>query len=736
MVQTVTLRHPPGPPTESSPPAWSLCRTQTPRTMTTLRQTLFLASGLFLLFLATAPAHAQTTFGPQQIITTGANGATSVFASDLDGDGDQDVLSAAWFDDEIAWYENTDGLGSFGPGQTITALVDGVWSVFAADLDGDGDQDVLSASNLDNTIAWYENMDGLGTFGSQQIITTLADGAFSVFAADLDGDGDLDVLSASGDDDKIAWYENLDGQGDFGPQQVITTLADWVQQVFVADLDGDGDQDVLSASDSDDKIAWYENTDGLGDFGPQQVITTLAETARWVFAADLDGDGDQDVLSASSSDDKIAWYENDGLGTFGPQQIITTSADHATSVFAADLDGDGDQDVLSASLNDSKIAWYENGAEPPIPPGWVGDGGGIIEITYDGDAGTCPDPSNPDDYGCTVLPGEGNTVWHDGNLNDDYYVSGGGGTGEIERLSRYIEAAVPDLFEIRFTSDGGVAIYGFGGLEIVSVPFEIWNAGENVDDPSDDIRMIPFLNIDDPVLLVDWADQYTGTDSWFGSPCPGRCAITHWVYFMMPDRSNGYDLFEAAAIGFGGPGAVYDRTSDGDTQIDPDPFLGGDCANQEVYVDFCYRNQDFMNNPGGSKFIYPIGRVVIADLAEDGTTPPEGTTIRFLTEGMVVANEPNLPTGELPQGYALLPVYPNPFNPPAVVPFVVPEAGHVRLTLVDILGREVAILLSRQVAAGSHEAVLDGGHLASGVYLVRLEAEGVVHASQKVLLLR
>ena len=48
----------------------------------------------------------------------------------------------------------------------------------------------------------------------------------------------------------------------------------------------------------------------------------------------------------------------------------------------------------------------------------------------------------------------------------------------------------------------------------------------------------------------------------------------------------------------------------------------------------------------------------------------------------------------------------------------------------------VAILLNRQVAAGRHEAVLDGGRLASGVYLVRLEAEGVVHATQKVLLLR
>ena len=89
-----------------------------------------------------------------------------------------------------------------------------------------------------------------------------------------------------------------------------------------------------------------------------------------------------------------------------------------------------------------------------------------------------------------------------------------------------------------------------------------------------------------------------------------------------------------------------------------------------------------------------------------------------------------------PQGYLLSAPYPNPFTPRAVVPFEVPEAGYVRLTLADIFGREVETLLDGQVPAGRHETVLDGGRLAGGVYLVRLEAEGVVHATQKVLLLR
>jgi len=301
------------------------------------------------------------TFGPQKVISDSANGARSVYVTDLDGDGDMDILSASIGDDKVAWYENTDGKGTFSSQQVISLAANGATSVFASDLDGDGDMDVLSALYSDNAIAWYENTDGQGTFGTQQIITTEAGLASSVYASDLDGDGDMDVLSASTIDNKIAWYENTDGNGTFGPQQVISAVAKMAMSVYAADLDGDGDKDVLSASNHDNKIAWYENTDGQGAFGPQQVITTETDAPWSVYAADLDDDGDMDVLSASFADDKIAFYENtDGQGTFGSQQVITTETNGAAFVFASDLDGDGRMDVLSASGLDDEIAWYRN----------------------------------------------------------------------------------------------------------------------------------------------------------------------------------------------------------------------------------------------------------------------------------------------------------------------------------------------------------------------------------------
>lgn len=245
----------------------------------------------------------------------------------------------------------------FGPKQVITTEVTDANDVFSADLDGDGDLDALSASasSKNDKVTWYVN-GGEVAFGPQVVISAAPDDVQSVFATDLDGDGDMDVLSASAGDDKVAWYEN-EGGGVFGAQVLITTQADSAASVFASDLDGDGDLDVLSASHLDMKVAWYENLDG--SFGPQQVISIEDGQANAVFAADLDGDGDPDVLSASL-DGKVAWYENLSLGVFGPQQVLSASGPYATDVHAADLDGDADLDVLACLASSNKVAWFQN----------------------------------------------------------------------------------------------------------------------------------------------------------------------------------------------------------------------------------------------------------------------------------------------------------------------------------------------------------------------------------------
>ncbi len=302
-----------------------------------------------------------TTWSEHAIsISTVANGAYSVFAADVDGDGDTDALSTSYDDDKVAWHENVAGDGSIWTEQVISTAADGANSVFAADVDGDGHTDVLSASYYGmNTVRWYENVAGDGSTWTEQAISADAHSTWSVFAADVDGDGDTDALSASyWGAVTVAWFENVAGDGTAWTEHAISTAADGAYSVFAADVDGDGDTDILLGSPYG--VSWLENVAGDGTAWTERGITAAAIGAR-VFAADVDGDGDVDALSTSLYDYKIAWYENvAGDGTAWMGHLISTAADGAKSVFAADGDGDGDTDALSASSYDDKIAWYSN----------------------------------------------------------------------------------------------------------------------------------------------------------------------------------------------------------------------------------------------------------------------------------------------------------------------------------------------------------------------------------------
>ncbi len=299
----------------------------------------------------------------ERTITSSVDVPLAVFAADVDGDGDLDVLSAGFNDDTIAWYENGGTTAGVFPSREIATTADGAADVFAVDLDGDTDVDVLSASRFDGAIAFYEN-DGAADPAFVESTIAIAPGATSVVAADLDGDGDVDIAATSLDDDTVSWYQNLGtGPANF-PGQVVSTAAVDPVRVVVADVDGDGRPDLLTAGRGSDSILWHRNLGGTPLAFATFTVSSTAVSAQSVAAGDLDGDGDTDVVSTASvpgfpaTGDELAWYENQGATVF-PEHAIFGGADGAVAVVGADLDGDGDTDVATAGRPD-KVAWQEN----------------------------------------------------------------------------------------------------------------------------------------------------------------------------------------------------------------------------------------------------------------------------------------------------------------------------------------------------------------------------------------
>ncbi len=291
--------------------------------------------------------------------------ANSVYAADVDGDGDMDVLGAASDDYEIAWWENTAGDGTAWTKHTVDGAFTGAWSVYAADVDGDGDMDVLGAAVLADAITWWENTAGDGTAWTEHTVDGAFDGAVSVYAADVDGDGDMDVLGAAANDDHITWWENTTGNGTAWTEHTVDGAFNGARSVYAADVDGDGDMDVLGAASNDNDNTWWENTTGDGTAWTEHTVDGAFDGAHSVYAADVDGDGDMDVLGAAWVADDITWWENTaGDGTAWTEHTVDGSFLTASSVYAADIDGDGDMDVLGAAAHADDITWWESDCIP------------------------------------------------------------------------------------------------------------------------------------------------------------------------------------------------------------------------------------------------------------------------------------------------------------------------------------------------------------------------------------
>lgn len=284
----------------------------------------------------------------------------SLCPADIDNDGKIDLVVSFFDEDQVVWYRNL-GNGSFSTLNLISSGLLRAGGVNAVDLDGDDDLDLVLGVSNGNGLYWVENIDGLGTFGTRITIDANISQARTQAIGDIDGDGDMDILTNSVGSNYLSWFENVDGLGSFTTQHSIDPVGLYTNYVYLFEINGDGDLDILS--EKSDAVIWRENLDGLGNFSSFMVIDDQTLNPSDAIAKDLDNDGDLDILSSFSTGNRVAWYENeDGLGGFGSQNIIDPDLQSPRTVHAADLDGDGDLDVLSAALSNlgRELVWYEN----------------------------------------------------------------------------------------------------------------------------------------------------------------------------------------------------------------------------------------------------------------------------------------------------------------------------------------------------------------------------------------
>ena len=274
---------------------------------------------------------------------------------DLNNDGKNDLILRV--DSDVSIMFNI-GQGLFG--SEISAPYNIVGLIFdVLDVDSDGDLDIATSSKSHwGGIAWWEN-NGNGEFNTANLLPNQSAGTDFKFA-DIDGDGDQDVVVISSPYNRVIWFNNLGSAGFSSAIQLDpnSTFSE-PTHLTVRDFDGDGDPDVCVVGKGK-RVVWYENLGGF--FSPEKTFAppnTFSNIMRWVSAADIDQDGDLEIVVTNNLG-RVYQFENYGSNTITIEGSIYADMNQ-NDIFDSTETGFINSPIMSNPTSDFTYS-FNNGA--------------------------------------------------------------------------------------------------------------------------------------------------------------------------------------------------------------------------------------------------------------------------------------------------------------------------------------------------------------------------------------
>lgn len=296
--------------------------------------------------------------------------------TDMDGDGDLDVVFCAYASGWIGWMEN-DGTPFNGAGtlHKIGALGNAI-EIKVGDVNGDGHKDIAALSSGGVAVWWENTGDAFSTWNGYVIGTGIPN-AYSMFLGDFTGDSKADfvVSSARGySGGLIRIYKSPSDPYNTWPVNHIATSISYMKRIYADDMDLDGDLDVLAVygAYASGNVVYYRNP--LGTRDPMSGTWQAVQIGSGLYypedvrSIDISDDGYPDVVTTGSYYySKVKWYHSpygDQVPSWTAHNIYTGAYDWRLEV--GDIGNDGYADILfnrGSYSSPSSLYWFEEGVD-------------------------------------------------------------------------------------------------------------------------------------------------------------------------------------------------------------------------------------------------------------------------------------------------------------------------------------------------------------------------------------
>lgn len=298
-----------------------------------------------LVFLVVLPLIIWGQFGGQHIIYD-ASKYIDINAADLDNDGDQDIVAISVPDQKVVWFENIDGKGNFGQQQILTLSLNSNIRITIGDVDQDNDIDVL-ISAIEGLVLYINDN---GKFCEQFLSR---DSFMDAAICDINGDQKLDIIALLRG--SIILFEDIGNDSSFSSETIIETIDDG-KQIELSDINNDSFDDIVFIAQRE--CGWFSGN-GNGDFGEKNIISDAVSQGNHLQLGDIDEDNDVDIVCTIGGE--IVIYENtNGVGNFGSEQIISDNLRRVDDIELIDIDKDEDLDIVFIGDTNPIVGCYKN----------------------------------------------------------------------------------------------------------------------------------------------------------------------------------------------------------------------------------------------------------------------------------------------------------------------------------------------------------------------------------------